>query len=72
VLLPQVAMEHGWGARLFLEEACVKAGLEREAWKASGVMIETFTAETFGETDSQIDEGRNPPDHLKPGYSIST
>lgn len=72
VLLPQVATERGWGAQRFLEEACVKAGLGREAWKASGVMIETFTAEAFGETDSQIDEGCNPPDHLKPGYSIST
>ncbi|HXU19878.1 MAG TPA: AmmeMemoRadiSam system protein A [Phototrophicaceae bacterium] len=72
VLLPQVAMERGWGAQRFLEEACVKAGLEREAWKTRGVMIETFTAETFGETDSQIDGGRNPPDRLKAGYSIST
>ncbi len=72
VLLPQVAVERGWGARLFLEEACVKAGLEREAWKASGVVIETFTAETFGESDSQAEEGCNSPDRLKPGYSIST
>ncbi len=57
VLLPQVAMERRWGARLFLEEACVKAGLEREAWKARGVMIETFTAETFGETDCRSTKG---------------
>ncbi len=71
VLLPQVAVERGWGARLFLEEACVKAGLEREAWKASGAVIETFTAETFGESDSQT-EGCDSPDRLKPGYSIST
>lgn len=72
VLLPQVAIERGWGARRFLEEACVKAGLGREAWRGCGVMIETFTAEAFGETDSPNDEGRNPPDRLKPGYSIST
>ncbi len=57
VLLPQVAVERGWDARLFLEEACVKAGLEREAWKGSGVVIETFTAETFGESDLQTQEG---------------
>jgi len=72
VLLPQVAVERGWGAQRFLEEACVKAGLGREAWKASGVVIETFTAETFGESDSQTEVERNSPDHLKPGYSIST
>ena len=61
VLLPQVAVERGWGARPFLEEACVKAGLEREAWKASGAVIETFTAETFGESDSQTEEGATRP-----------
>jgi hypothetical protein len=65
VLLPQVAMERGWGGKRFLEEACVKAGLERQAWKASGVVIETFIAEAFGETDLQTDEGRNSPDRLK-------
>lgn len=72
VLLPQVAVERGWGSQRFLEEACVKAGLEREAWKASGVVIETFTAETFGESDSQTEEECNSPGRLKAGYSIST
>jgi AmmeMemoRadiSam system protein A len=72
VLLPQVATERGWGAQRFLEETCVKAGLEPEAWKSRGVMIETFTAEAFGETDSQTDDGYDSPDRLKPGYSIST
>lgn len=72
VLLPQVAMERGWGAERFLAEACVKAGLGRQAWKASGVVIETFTAEAFGEVDLQTDEGRSSSDRLKPGYSIST
>src|SRR5690348_1218557 len=71
VLLPQVATEHGWGAERFLEEACVKAGLGRQAWKASGVVIETFTTEAFGEADTRTDE-RNSPDRLRPGYSIST
>lgn len=71
VLLPQVAAERGWGAQRFLEEACVKAGLERGAWKGSGVVIETFTAETFGESESQTEEESNSG-RLKPGYSIST
>lgn len=72
VLLPQVAVERGWGSQRFLEEACVKAGLERQAWKHSGVVIETFTAETFGESESQTEEECNSSDRLKPGYSIST
>ena len=72
VLLPQVAMERGWGAERFLEETCAKAGMGRQAWKANGVVIETFTAEAFGEADLQTGEGRNSPDRLKPGYSIST
>lgn len=57
VLLPQVAMERGWEAERFLEEVCVKAGLERQAWKASGVVIETFTAEAFSEADLLTDQG---------------
>ena len=72
VLLPQVAIERGWGAERFLEEACAKAGLGRNAWKTSGVAIETFTAEAFGEADMQTDEGLNSPDSPKPGYSVST
>ena len=72
VLLPQVAIEHGWGAERFLEEACAKAGLQRQAWKTAGVVIETFAADTFGETESQTDDGRNSPHRLKSGYSIST
>lgn len=72
VLLPQVAIERGWESERFLEEACVKAGLERRAWKVGGVVIETFAADTFGETESQTDDGRNSPHRLKSGYSIST
>lgn len=72
VLLPKVAMEHGWATERFLEETCVKAGLGPQAWRASGVVIETFTAEAFGEGDSQPDEGPNSPDRLKRDYSIST
>jgi uncharacterized protein len=72
VLLPQVAMERGWGAERFLEEACVKAGLGRQSWKTRGVVIETFTAEAFTEVDLQTYEPCDSPDRLKPGYSIST
>jgi AmmeMemoRadiSam system protein A len=49
LLLPQVATEHGWTAETFLSQACVKAGLRPDAWRA-GAHIEIFTAEVFAET----------------------
>jgi AmmeMemoRadiSam system protein A len=55
LLLPQVAMEQGWDAERFVEEACLKAGLARGAWRA-GALLEVFTAEVFGE------EEPGPPD----------
>jgi len=48
LLLPQVAVEHGWGRVTFLEETCRKAGLPRDAWK-HGATLQAFTAEVFGD-----------------------
>lgn len=48
LLLPQVAIEFGWDARVFLEETCHKAGLPPDAWER-GATIEAFTAEVFHE-----------------------
>lgn len=50
VLLPQVATEFKWQAARFLEETCVKAGLEREAWQDPHTRIQAFTAEVFSES----------------------
>ncbi|MDA2914307.1 AmmeMemoRadiSam system protein A [Acidobacteriia bacterium AH_259_A11_L15] len=49
LLLPQVAREMGWDRERFLEEACLKAGLARTAWK-EGAKLEAFTAVVFSET----------------------
>jgi uncharacterized protein len=49
VLLPHVATEFGWQAPRFLEETCVKAGLDRNAWKDQNTKIQAFTAEVFSE-----------------------
>jgi AmmeMemoRadiSam system protein A len=49
LLLPQVAVEQGWDARRFVEEACSKAGLPRSTWK-SGASLKAFSAEVFGES----------------------
>jgi AmmeMemoRadiSam system protein A len=51
LLLPQVAREHGWDRERFLEETCLKAGLERTAWKR-GVKLEAFTAFVFSDSTS--------------------
>ncbi|MGH9683771.1 MAG: AmmeMemoRadiSam system protein A [Candidatus Acidiferrales bacterium] len=60
VLLPQVAVEHHWTAERFLEETCVKAVLERDAWKDRATKIEAFTADVFSESSLQIDEIAGP------------
>lgn len=48
LLLPQVAAGLGWDARTLIEQACVKAGLPREAWR-SGARLFTFEAVVFDE-----------------------
>ena len=51
LLLPQVALQWGWDARQFLEQTCLKAGLEKDAWRR-GARVESFTAVVFGEDRS--------------------
>ncbi len=50
LLLPQVAIEHGWNRNTFLDQTCRKAGLALKAWQ-QGATIETFTAEIFGDEE---------------------
>jgi|ERR1700693_3492952 AmmeMemoRadiSam system protein A len=56
VLLPQVAASFKWPAKRFLEETCVKAGLEREAWKDPETRVQSFTAEVFSESTVQSEQ----------------
>jgi uncharacterized protein len=51
LLLPQVAIEHGFTRERFLAEACEKAGLSPEAWKLPEAKILAFTAEVFSERE---------------------
>ena len=53
VLLPQVAVQFRWDGTRFLEAACEKAGLPKDAWKSPATRIEAFTAEVFGEAEFQ-------------------
>ena len=49
VLLPQVAVEHGWDRNTFLSQTCQKAGLDKNDWKEEAD-IYTFIAEVFAES----------------------
>jgi uncharacterized protein len=74
VLLPQVATQLRWSGQRLLEETCVKAGLDRHAWKDPDVRVQAFTAEIFSEAgvaDDPAPEGEMRSAG-KPGYSSST
>ena len=49
VLLPQVAVEHGWDRETFLNQTALKAGLHMDDWR-DDADIYVFTAQVFGET----------------------
>ncbi len=46
LLLPQVPVEHGWNLKEFLENTCLKAGLERDCWQRDTDFY-TFEGEIF-------------------------
>lgn len=48
LLLPQVAVEHGWDRETFVAYACRKAALPPDAWR-HGSRIFVFEAYVFGE-----------------------
>lgn len=52
LLLPQVPVEWGWDRETFLDQVCVKAGLEPSAWRR-GATLRAFTAEVFGEQEKK-------------------
>ena len=48
IVLPQDAEGLGWDGDRLLGQACLRAGLPEESWKAAGsVRLRRFTAETF-------------------------
>ncbi|MCE5282135.1 MAG: AmmeMemoRadiSam system protein A [Deltaproteobacteria bacterium] len=60
LLLPQVATEHRWDRRTFLEETCGKAGLPPRAWQERGTRIFVFSVDVFGEGGSGESRGEAP------------
>lgn len=51
LLLPQVATEHQWSRETFLEQTCLKAGLQKDAWEWKNTQLFCFTAVVFSEAD---------------------
>ena len=49
LLLPQVPAEYGWDAEEFLAHTCVKAGLDRDAWKDESTRVLSFEGVVFKE-----------------------
>lgn len=47
LLLPQVAVEENLDSISFLEYTCIKAGLDKDAWKESSVKVYKFKGDYF-------------------------
>lgn len=71
VLLPQVAAQYKWTPGRFLQETCVKAGLDRNAWTLPSTRIEAFTAETFSESKPQRANGGSSSEQQTDEYSAA-
>ncbi len=50
LLLPQVPVEQGWDAEMFLSHTCLKAGIPPERWRTGKVQFEAFQAKVFTES----------------------
>ncbi len=48
MLLPSVAIEHGWDSETFLRQVCRKAGLPSSAWSDDKTQLWTFESIEFG------------------------
>ncbi|MBI2876856.1 MAG: AmmeMemoRadiSam system protein B [Candidatus Tectomicrobia bacterium] len=48
LLLPRVALDHRWDLQTFLENACLKAGLQPQDWK-EGAEVYLFTTQSLAE-----------------------
>jgi AmmeMemoRadiSam system protein A len=51
LLLPQVAVEHGWDRETLLDKTCWKAGLPAGAWRRADAEVLVFTTRVICEED---------------------
>ncbi len=50
LLLPQVAVEYGWGPEEFLDHTCIKAGLPPGCWTSDRVKVYKFEGVVIGDS----------------------
>jgi len=62
LLLPQVPTEQAWDRQKFLEETCIKAGMQPNCWKDENTDIFMFTAVVFNDS-----KGLAPAQSAAPG-----
>lgn len=61
LLLPGVAVEHGFDSRTFLEQVCLKAGLPTDAWKDDDANLMIFEGRAIeGPMELEETEDRQP------------
>ncbi|MGC8572021.1 MAG: TIGR00296 family protein [Candidatus Micrarchaeia archaeon] len=51
LLLPIVAVEEQWDEKTFLENVCIKAGLDTDAWKNPKAKLYKFESQVFKEAE---------------------
>jgi AmmeMemoRadiSam system protein B/AmmeMemoRadiSam system protein A len=62
LLLPGVAVEHGWGPRTFLEHVCQKAGMHPSLWKDDATSLMTFEGDVLnGRLGDFVEPAQAPP-----------
>ncbi len=49
VLLPQVAVNHNWSKEEFLDNLCIKAGLNKNTWREKNITLYRFSGYIFSE-----------------------
>ena len=55
LLLPQVAVDHNWDPKTFLEQTCIKAGLPADNWlDFTNCTVLKFQGQVFAESGSEI------------------
>lgn len=61
LLLPQVAVEHGWNKAQFLTGLCRKSRLPDRTWEAPDAVLSRFEGVKFSEEDECEDNGESRP-----------
>jgi len=56
LLLPQVAVEWGWDAEEFLNQTCMKAGLDPDCWRNTKRNVYKFQGQVFTEEKGKVVE----------------